>query len=452
MAILTSLYSGISGLNASGAALSVIGNNIANVNTVGFKASRPSFADVLNQSFPGESGKTQIGRGTYLSDVATMFTQGSLEVTSNALDLGIDGEGFFQVKDTSGTSRYSRAGQFSVNKNGLVVNSEGLYLQGYQADSSGNVTGTINNIDVSSNSTSPKISTTVKVTANLDSRVAAVGTGFDINNVSGTSNFSTAQSVYDSLGNEHLVTNYFTKLYEDTAGGTGNYWQWNAVSDGVSGNAVMGRGYLQFDSSGALVAENTADMNIKLTDAPGITNPTGVKFPDPVSSFNFNGGVTQNQSIAFDFGTGTANGGTGLDGTTQYGSSSSTLFQSQDGYASGSLSSLSVNQEGIISGIFTNGQTRTVGQVVLGMFNNPQGLTKMGKNLYSESYDSGQVVMGTPDAGGRGRILSSSLELSNVDLAEEFVKLITVQRGFQANSKVITTTDEMLNELVQIKR
>ncbi|MBI5194321.1 MAG: flagellar hook protein FlgE [Nitrospirae bacterium] len=448
MAVLTSLYSGISGLNANGAALSVIGNNIANVNTVGFKASRASFADVLN----GAAGDIQIGRGTYLSDVSSTFTQGSLEVTSNGLDLGIDGDGFFLVRDSSGSQFYSRAGQFSIDKEGLVVNNEGLHLQGYQTDSAGNVSGTIDNINISSNTTSPNITSAIQITANMDSTVSPVADGFDINNITDTSHFSTALSVYDSLGNEHVVSVYFTKIYEDTAGETGNYWQWNGVADGVGGTSVMARGYLQFDPTGALVAENIADMDITLNDPPGVTNPTGVDFPDPISSFNFNGGVTQGQPITFDFGTGTANGGSGLDGTTQFGTASVTLFQTQDGYSSGSLKSLNVNQNGTISGLYTNGQTRVVGQVALGMFNNPQGLIKMGKNLFAESYDSGQVINGAPDKGGRGRLLSSSLELSNVDLAEEFIKLITIQRGFQANSKVITTTDEMLNDLINLKR
>ncbi len=446
MAVLTSLYSGISGINANGAALSVIGNNIANVNTVGFKSSRASFADVLSQSLSGTSGRTQIGRGAYLSDVSPMFTQGSLESTASGLDIGIDGDGFFLVRDSAGATYYTRAGEFSISRDGFLVNSEGLFVQGYQADASGAITGTIANMDVSSTSTPPNVTSAVRVTANLDSRVSALSTGFDINDIADTSHFSTSLTVYDSLGNEHLVTTYFTKVYEDTAGGTGNYWQWNAVSEGAAGDAVMGLGYLQFDQSGALVAEDIADMDVDPT------SPTGLNLPDPMSDFDFTGGVAQSQAIAFDFGTGTASGGSGLNGTTQFGSISSTLFQSQDGYASGSLKSLSFNQEGIISGLYTNGQTRTLGEVVLGIFNNPHGLSKMGKNLYGESYDSGQPIIGAPNGGGRGRLLSNSLELSNVDLAEEFVKLITAQRGFQANSRVITTTDEMLGELVNLKR
>ncbi len=443
MAIFTSLFTGISGLNANGASLSVIGNNIANVNTVGFKASRASFADVLSQSLTGSSG-TQIGRGVYLSDVSTLFSQGSMETTSSGLDFGIDGEGFFLLNDTAGTSFYTRAGQFSIDSDGYIVNPEGLLLQCYQADSAGAITDVIDNIDVSSTTTPPNQTSAVQLTANLDSSVVPIAGGFDMNDIGNSYHFSTSMTVYDSLGNGHLVTAYFTKVYEDTAGETGNYWQWTAVADGISGTDIMARGYLQFDSSGALVAENVTDMDINPVADLGLG---GIS-----SSFNFSGGGALNQVIALDFGTGTADGGSGLDGTTQFGSASSTMFLNQDGYAAGSLDSLGVNQEGIISGVFTNGQTRTIGQVVVGLFTNPEGLAKMGNNLYTESYDSGQPVLGSPDSGGRGMILSNSLELSNVDLAEEFIKLITTQRAFQANSRIITTTDSMLEELINIKR
>src|SRR4030067_2093817 len=307
MAILTSLFTGISGLNANGTSLSVIGNNIANVNTVGFKASRASFADVLSQSLTGSSG-SQIGRGVYLSDVSTLFSQGSMETTSSALDFGIDGEGFFLVNDTAGTSYYSRAGQFSINKEGFMVNPEGYFLQSYQTNSTGSVTSTIGNIDVSSNTTPPNQTSDVQLTANLDSSKAPIETGFDINDISNSYHYSNSMTVYDSLGNQHPVTTYFSKIHEDSSGGTGNYWQWNAVADGLTGPEVMGRGYLQFDSSGALVAEDIADMDIDPVSGLGMAGGA--------SSFTFTGGGLQNQAINFDFGTGIADGGSGVDGTT----------------------------------------------------------------------------------------------------------------------------------------
>ncbi|MBI4714829.1 MAG: flagellar hook-basal body complex protein, partial [Nitrospirae bacterium] len=250
----------------------------------------------------------------------------------------------------------------------------------------------------------------------------------------GTSHFSSGVTVYDSLGTGHLSTVYFTKVAEAAGGNT---WQWSAVAEGAAGDQIMARGYLGFDNNGALTTESAAA-------------PAG--FPAAFTDFDFTGGAAQSQAITFDFGTSIAELGTGLDGTTQFGSSSATIFQSQDGFASGALRSLGINQDGMISGLFTNGQTRTMGQVVLGIFNSPQGLTRMGRNLFAESFDSGQPITGSPNSAGRGRVLANSLELSNVDLAEEFIRMITAQRGFQANSRVITTTDTILEELVNLKR
>lgn len=428
MAIQTSLFSGVSGLNANGSAISIIGNNIANMNTVGFKASRASFADVLSQGLTGGSGTSQIGRGVLLNSVKPIFTQGSFNTTSNALDLGVDGNGFFLVQNSSGRF-YTRAGQFGLDKDGNIVNPEGLILQGYQVDSAGNITGTINNLKISSSTSPPRATVNSKITANLDSR-ATIPAAFDVNNPTTTSNFSTAMTVYDSLGKGHLVTVYFRK---SVAAPTGNTWEWSAVADGseLTGGvtAIQARGTMTFNTAGALNTVTTTS-----------------------SSFNFSGGATQNQVINFNFGSTLAGGGTGLDGTTQFGSSSATLFQSQDGFASGALQGFSINQDGMITGLFTNGQTRSIGQMVLGTFSSPEGLTKMGKNLFAESFDSGQPIVGAPNTAGRGRVLSNSLELSNVDLGEEFINLITAQRGFQANSRIITTTDEILGELVNIKR
>lgn len=429
MTILTSLFSGVSGLNANGSAISIIGNNIANMNTTGFKASRASFADVLSQDLAGGSGTSQIGRGVFLSSVNPTFTQGSFETTSSALDLAIDGDGFYIVKDSSGGTFYTRAGQFNMDKNGNIVNPEGLILQGYQVDSAGNITGTIDDLTISSSTSPPRPTANAEMAANLDSS-STIPAAFDVNNPTSTSNFSTAMTVYDSLGNGHLTTVYFRKSAEAV---TGNTWEWYAVVDGseLTGGvtAIQAQGTLDFDTTGALDTVTTT-----------------------LSDFDFSGGATQSQVINFNFGSTIAGGGTGLDGTTQFGSPSATLSLNQDGFASGALQGFSINQEGIITGLFTNGQTRVLGQVVLSTFNSPDGLTMMGKNLYAESFDSGQPIVGAPNTAGRGNIFSNSLELSNVDLGSEFINLITAQRGFQANSRIITTTDEILGELVNLKR
>lgn len=431
MSILTSLFTGVSGLNAHGALLSIIGNNVANVSTAGFKGSRGSFADVLSQSL-GVGGGGQVGRGVFLSGVTSDFSQGTFETTNNVLDLGISGGGFFVVQDTSGTF-YTRAGQFNLDRNGNVVNPQGAILQGFQVDSSGNLTGTINNLNFVTTSSPPNPTTSALISANLDSRVT-IPSAFSVSNPAGTSNFSTAMTVYDSLGNGHLITVYFRKSAQS---GTGNTWEWFAVVNSAdngngTGNEVQAQGTLSFNASGALSSESA------------ITYPTG--------GFDFSGGASQNQTIAFDFGTSIAQGGTGLTGTTQFGAASETLFQSQNGFSSGSLRNLSVNQDGVITGLFSNGQTRTLGQVVLATFTAQQGLKRVGENLFSESFDSGPPLLGAPNTDAKGSIFSSSLELSNVDLAEQFVNLITAQRGFQANSRIITTTDEILGELVNLRR
>lgn len=224
-----------------------------------------------------------------------------------------------------------------------------------------------------------------------------------------------AVTVYDSLGNARVITVYFTKLAEGT-------WRYDAVVG--ANNSASGRaesqvsGTMKFDNSGALTTSS---------------NVNGI--------FNFGGGAAPNQPITINF-----------ENFTQYASVSATIFQSQDGFAAGSLTSLSISQEGVISGIFTNGQIKPVAQIALSKFTAPTNLTKFGRNLYSESFDSGQAIVGAPNKAGFGRVLSNSLELSNVDLAREFVNMISAQRGFQANSRVISTTDNLLQELVNLVR
>jgi flagellar hook protein FlgE len=549
---LTSLYTGISGMDASGTALSVIGDNIANMNTLSFKASRVSFGDVLSQTLTSGTSNSQIGRGVLLSNVAPDFAQGSFETTGNALDMAIDGDGFFIVKDSSGTF-YTRAGEFTLNKDGFLVNPAGLRVQGFQYTEAGEPTGVIDNINVSALTSSTEPTQNVTVSANIDSRTAPdftehiffeagdaldadeaavapppltyagvtaasqysqnitvydenfnprtvelhfvktaadtwnwyslvaaadsrsgadevqgsgtldftstlpqgsallsfagtsndqsvtvdftkmtqtapdgdtldyvtnarqVGFGFDIDYAAETADFSSAVTVYDSLGNARVITIYFTKISD------GN-WTYDAVvgaNDSASGlpdSQVSGT--MNFDNSGALTTSSTVN---------------GV--------FNFGGGAAQNQPISLIF-----------ENFTQYASESATIFQSQDGFAAGSLTSLAISQEGVISGIFTNGQIKPVAQVALSKFTAPTHLTKFGRNLYSESFDSGQAIVGSPNKAGFGRVLSNSLELSNVDLAREFVNMISAQRGFQANSRVISTTDALLQELVNLVR
>lgn len=550
----SALYTGISGLNANMSNLSVIGNNIANVNTVGFKGSRVTFGDVLSQTLSGGSGTNQIGLGVVMSSIQKVFSQGAFESTGNALDLAVNGSGFYMVGDpTLGTRYYTRAGQFSTDKDGYITNPEGLRLQGYAANTSGVLQNTVTDLQLNTKTINPNPTSAAVMKANLDSNApitgfvftagtndnirfsiddgttttsytaslvtdgglpsgsaatgaetaaaiksalqAVAGTGdtytvtyddqtglfsitndagnagtleilwddplttsdqllgfsatsgplapgatntgtaaagaFDLNNAGDTSNFSVPVTVYDSLGNDHVITLYFRK---DSLGATGNTWEWFGVVDGTdstSGNTeVQVQGSVTFNTSGALYSE--------------VTSPT--------SGFNFTGGAAQNQQITFDFGTSIIQGGTGIDATTQYGEPSGVSILTQDGYSSGTLQRIKIDQDGVIMGIFSNGRDLTLGQVLLADFASPTNLSSAGMNLYKETYDSGQPLIGTPGTSGMGLVQSSTLELSNVDLAREFVNMISAQRGFQASSKIITTTDELLAELVNIKR
>ena len=427
--MLTSLYAAVSGLNANGTSLSVIGDNIANLNTGGFKASRVTFGDVL----AGVASPLQVGRGVLVSSVSPLFTQGSFENTANALDLTIDGDGFFIVGE-GGARYYSRAGQFNLDKDGNIINPEGLILQGYLADAAGNITGEIGNLNVSTSQSPPNLTSKVETAVNLDARTGVTVNPFTLDGNGDLTlddpanyNFSTTTTVYDSQGGDHSVSLYFVKTADNT-------WEVHSVHKDPTDPSLLvdaGTQTLTFDTNGALVNDNSS---------------TAI-------SFDFGASVTTPQAITFNYGTGTgeATPGNGFDGTTQVSADFAVMNLSQDGYSAGSLKNLAI-ENGALTGVFTNGQTRALGQVALARFAAPTGLKKIGRNLYVASSDSGQTLVGMAGASGLGRVLSNTLELSNVDLAEEFVKMISAQRGFQANSRIITTTDELMQELVNLKR
>ncbi len=430
--MLTALFSAISGLSANGIALSVIGDNVANMNTVGFKSSRIAFGDVLSQTITGIAGNSQVGRGVLVSGITPLFTQGSFETSASALDMAIDGEGFFIVSNGSGRF-FTRAGQFTLDKDGKIVNPDGYILQGYLADDSGNITGTIGDIVISTQQAAANPTSQVSFTVNLDARESVPsaaftldGNGDGVNDDPANYNFSTQVTVYDSQGNAREVTAYFVKTAV-------NAWTVHYVHEDPA-------------APGELTEAGTQDLtfglNGELTDD---NSGTAV-------SFNFGGGIVSPQDIYFNYGTGTAEGGTGFDGSSQYAAEFSVTNLTQDGYSAGALKNINIEQDGTITGIFTNGQTRVIGQIALAKFAAPTELTKLGRNLYGESYSSGQPIVGAASSGGLGRVLSNTLELSNVDLAEEFIRMISAQRGFQANSRIITTTDDLLQELVNLKR
>jgi flagellar hook protein FlgE len=407
MGILTSLFSAVSGLNSYGNAMSVIGNNIANVGTAGFKSSRASFADLVSASLGGGSSAAQVGLGVFLNDVQTSFTQGSLTNTGNTLDLAIDGSGFFGLRDNTGVQSYSRAGQFEVNNLGEIVDPSGRFLQGYQASSAGVILGTVGNITLSTATIAPQATATAAVEANLDATATVPAVAFDAADPT-TYNFSNGMTVYDTLGSQHQLRLYYVKASANT---------WNLHSQ-IDGGATTAQTNLVFNSSGVLTGGGAQTFSLAIA-----------------------GGAATPLSVAMD-----------LSGMTQFGAASNLTNQTQNGFASGSFQSLSIDQVGRVTAQFSNGQTRTLAQVVLNRFTNPNGLTRSGENTFAETVDSGAPLSGAPTNNGLGRLISQTIEQSNVDLGKEFVDMIITQRAFQANSRAITTSDEMLQELVNLKR
>jgi flagellar hook protein FlgE len=407
MGILTSMFSAVSGLNTYGNAMSVIGNNIANVGTAGFKSSRASFADLVSASIGGGATTGQVGLGVFLNDVQTSFVQGSLSNTGNTLDLAIDGNGFFNVRDAAGTVSYSRAGQFEVNNLGEIVDPSGRFLQGYQASATGVILGTVGNITLSTATIAPQATANAGIEANLNAASTVPAAAFDPNDAT-TYNFSNGMTIYDSLGAQHQLRLFYVKSAANT---------WNLHSQ-IDGGATTAQTNLVFNSSGVLTGGGAQTFSLPIT-----------------------GGAATPLSVAMDF-----------SNITQFGSASSLTDQTQDGFTAGSFQNLSIDSEGRVVAQFTNGQTRTLAQIVLSRFTNPNGLTRSGENGFAATIDSGAPLDGAPTNNGLGRLISQTIEQSNVDLGKEFVDMIITQRAFQANSRVITTSDEMISELVNLKR
>lgn len=431
MSILRTMTTGASGLRAHSEALGVTGDNIANVSTVGFKRSRANFEDVLGRSVAGATAIPMGGSGSRLAHVQQMWQQGALITTGAPTDLALSGDGLFIVSGNSDGvdgDFYTRAGQFTLDQTGFIVNPDGLRLQGYPAEDDGRLSAVVGDLQIEGGTVAAVPTANVALATNLDARAVPPAGGFNPADPANTSNFSTTSRVYDSLGTAHDVTIYFV----NTAAGA---WDWHALVDGgeLTGGTAgtpteSASGTLAFDTAGALTAETTV-----------------------ASTWNF-AGATPGQVIAFDFGTSIAEGGTGLGQTTQFSSVSSVAALTQDGSAAGQVSAIRIESDGVITGVFENGQSRTLGQVAVADFANTTGLARNGNNLWSETRDSGLPLVGAGGTGGRGLIVSGSLEASNVDLGSEFVDLIQFQRGFSANSKIITTADEMYQELVNIKR
>jgi len=532
----------LSGLNAASSELRVIGNNVANASTTGFKKSRAEFADIFATANLGAASNA-IGSGVKLSDVAQQFSQGNIAFTDNNLDLAISGQGFFRLND-NGVSVYSRAGQFGVDRNGYLVNGQDQRLTGFIADSSGNITGALDDIQLDSSDIAPKSTTSVSYGVNLDASasipaapvtssalnlgssganpvldsgdspvsvgpmtlvdtygqqvtgaqlqfsntggnnwdvtmtgaggfvstasmtagttsaikliwdpdgsagsqiptditidVSAVsqvsggggtdvtasanGTvqgGFDVADAA-TYNNSTSLTVYDSLGADHLATVYYRKL------GIPNQWETYFYFDGnrINGAQSNGSDLMQFSPDGDLSSIN------------GVSAP-----PSTFTTQSFNpGGGAANMTLTMNY-----------SNVSQYGGGFNVNSLKQDGFATGRLSGIDIADTGVILARFTNGQSRTLAQVALANFSNPQGLTQQGDLNWSESFDSGAALVGAPGSSSMGLVQSGALEGSNVDLTEQLVNMITAQRNFQANAQVISTADTVTQAIINIR-
>lgn len=426
MGILRSFNIGVTGLQAQGAGMGVIGDNIANAGTNGFKSSRAEFQDVLATSLKGIDGGDQFGAGTKLAHIKQIMSQGDVARTDVSTDLAINGNGFFAVKAPFGNG-YSRDGSMHFNKDGELVNSDGYQVLGFKYNEKGEPTNKMESIKLGSATIPAESTTKVGLSMNIDSRADVKQ--FNIEKPDDTSNFNTSVTVYDNIGTPRIVNVYFNKT-------SNNNWEYRALVDGKDaeggeeGKMVeMASGTLKFDDKGRL-SEEIENSN----------------------AFNFNKGAQPGQKIEFDFGKSITEGGDGREASTQYGSTSTVSKTTSDGFEAATIGSLSFNDKGVLTAVYTNGESREVAQIGVAKFENNEGLFKMGRNLFKESKASGEVSMGRPGEGGRGEVLSRSIELSNVDLANEFVSLMNSQRNFTANAKALTTADQMLQEVLNIKR
>ncbi len=413
--MIRSMYAAVSGLRAHQTMMDVVGNNIANVNTTGFKKSNVIFQDILSQTVNGAGAPTaslggtnaaQVGLGVQLGAIAQNFGQGALQSTGRDLDLSIQGDGFFNV-EKDGQQFYTRAGSFFVDSNGNLVAADGGFVQGWTADDTGaiNNTGPAGRIRIpAGEQVAPVVTSEVDLGGNLPADAATGDT------------YITSLNVFDSQGATTELTLTFTKS-------GANAWDLTATYGDPPTAITLTDSALTFDANGRLTVPADFNANIAAGQIPGVGD-VALKLAGPDSA----GEVTQLAAL-------------GSIGAI-----------TQDGSPTGQLSGLTVGQDGVITGSYSNGQVKAIAQVSIAAFANPEGLERVSGTMWRQSVNSGLAQLGTASAGGRGIVAPGTVEMSNVDLAEEFTTLIRTQRGFQANSRVITTSDEMLQEIVNLKR
>lgn len=424
--MLQAMFSGVSAIEAHQEKMDVIGNNIANVNTTGYKTGRVTFQDQLSQTLQGASkgdGKNiggtnpqQVGMGVKVGSIDTLMAQGGLQSTSRPTDLAIQGNGFFMLGTPEG-AQYTRDGSFTIDSSGNLVNaSTGQYVLGWQSDPTTGKPDTTKQIDNTSHLNVPVGS----LTSVYPTSSASFGGNLSAEALSTDPAYSRTVKIYDSLGEAQNVTLGFQRDATVATGaptGATSSWTWTASGTGIGApSGTTNQGTIFFDNNGKQIS-STGSISITQTD----------------------GSVTP-QSIAPNF-----------TDTTQVSGATNAAPTAQNGFGPGTLQSFSIDETGGITGIFSNGQTRTLGQIALASFANPEGLERNGGNNYRASVNAGLPQVGTATQSGLGKISAGYLEQSNVDLSNEFTNMIITQRGFQANTKIVSTVDEMLNQLINMK-
>ena len=407
----------LTGLRAAQDDLGITGNNIANAGTTGFKRSRAEFADIFSSGFTGVTSN-RIGSGVRLADVAQQFTQGNVEFTGNSLDLAINGGGFFVMRDPSSDAQvYGRAGNFQLDREGNVISPTGQRLQVFDVVDQ-NIptfnTAATSDLRLPSGQGEPQATTELEAAINLQADAELLGPGAIDPNDPDTFSFSSSATMFDSLGVAHTATFYFRKTDEQE-------FNVRLVLDGDDGQTVQ-EVTLEFDSEGRLVTPMPLQMD---PDFGGAFDPANGA--DPID-------------VEIDF-----------SDVTAFGSPFVTNSVTQNGFTVGRLAGVEISEEGIVFARFTNGQANAVGQIALADFANAQGLSELGNNVWAQTFDSGEAVLGAPGAGGRGSLDSGALEASNVELEEQLVNLILAQRNFQANAQVITTQDTITQTIINLR-
>ena len=463
--MMRSLYAGVSGMQNHQTRLDVIGNNVANVNTTGFKRGRVNFQDMISQQMSGAASPTtevggvnpkEVGLGVTVAAIDTVFTQGNLQTTGVSTDVAIQGNGFFVMKNGE-ESFYTRAGAFSLDSEGTLVNpANGMRVQGWMADEINGqmvlqTAGSTEDLIIPVGSKDPaKATENVNFACNLNKNTPEILEGASPEDIArGT--WSTEQKIYDSFGNEHMLNVSFTRVV-----GNPNQWQATVVVDPDMAEESQTRVGLNTtdgqENTFLINFDNTGTLQSVTDSAGNLTNPEGQIVLQ--TSFNVIGanpdedGNPTRQTLNINLGT----IGSQKNTITQSASTSSTKAFYQDGYTMGYLDNFKIDSSGIITGVYSNGTNRTIGQIALATFANQGGLEKAGDNTYVESNNSGMANIGTSGIAGKGSMLAGALEMSNVDLTEQFTDMIVTQRGFQASSKTIQTADTLLDTVMSLKR